>query len=83
MKATPLWKPITVKNILELNKNQEPLTPAKLRELSGWDVSEEEAIEIIHSIHLFCRFLYGIFLRQQNSYLEDDSITITPLNKAA
>jgi len=83
MKTTPPVTPITVKNILALNRDQQPLTPEKLRELSGWDVSEEEATEIIHSIRMFCRVLYGIFLQQQIRHTENDSIPITPLNKAA
>ncbi len=70
-------------DFLHINPDRQPLTPDKLRELSGWQVSDEEATEIIHSISLFCRVLYGIFIREQNDYIEEDSLTITPLNKAA
>jgi len=66
-----------------VNQDENTLTPDKLRELSGWQVSDEEATEIIHSIKIFCRALYGIFIREQNSTDENNPVTIKPLNKAA
>ncbi|GAA3928306.1 hypothetical protein GO495_06015 [Chitinophaga oryziterrae] len=48
-----------------LNPNNEPLTPEKLRELSGLDLSDEEAQKIIWSIKRFARVLYGFATQQQ------------------
>jgi hypothetical protein len=83
MKTNAQLTPLTVKKILELNRDQKPLTPEILKQLSGWELSDEEAIEIIDSIRMFCRVIYGIFLHRQHSPIEDDSIPFTPLNKAA
>ncbi|RAJ11074.1 hypothetical protein LX64_00682 [Chitinophaga skermanii] len=43
-----------------LNPQKLPLTPDKLRELSGLQMTDEKADEIIHSIRLFCRVLYQL-----------------------
>jgi len=46
-----------------INRDKTPLTPEKLRELSGLDhLTDEEAGKIIHSIRLFAKVLYG-FMR--------------------
>ncbi|MVT09505.1 hypothetical protein [Chitinophaga tropicalis] len=51
--------PISLKTNSIINRNgQPPLTPEKLRELSGLDIPDEEAQQIIHSIRLFCKVLY-------------------------
>lgn len=55
------------KQDLKLNRNTQPLTPDKLRELSGMNVSDEEAEEIIHSIRLFCKVLYQFTVATQNN----------------
>lgn len=58
--------PIPAENSLQLNKNKQPLTPDKLRELSGLEVSDEEAEEIIHSIRIFCKVLYQFTVTVKN-----------------
>jgi len=54
MKSIPI--PVREKNAA--NRDGQPLTPEKLRELSGLDIPDEEAEQIIHSIRLFCKVLY-------------------------
>jgi hypothetical protein len=40
----------TEKKIKLINPNREPLTPEKLRELSGLNLSDEQAKEVIWSL---------------------------------
>ncbi|WP_212005732.1 hypothetical protein [Chitinophaga sp. HK235] len=56
---------INIDEMKRLNPNNEPLTPEKLRELSGLDLSDEEAKEIIGSIRRFARVLCGFAVQQQ------------------
>jgi len=56
---------INIDEMKRLNPNHEPLTPKKLRELSGLDVSDEEAQDIIWSIRRFARVLFGFATQQQ------------------
>lgn len=48
-----------------LNPKHEPLTPEKLKELSGLDLSGNEAEEVIWSIRKFARVLFEFATQQQ------------------
>lgn len=67
---------------IDLNPKSEPLTPAKLRELSGLDVSDQEAEQIIQSVRIFCKVLFefAVARNKQQSIKEQCDNTI---NKAA
>ena len=45
------------KKIKLINPKREPLTPEKLRELSGLNLSDEQAEEVISSLTRFARIL--------------------------
>jgi len=49
------------------NPNREPLTPEKLRELSGLNLSDEQAEEVIWSLTQYARIVYDFTLRQEQS----------------
>lgn len=44
-------------DLLRVNPKRKPLTPEKLRELSGLTLTDEKVQEIIFSIHTFCAIL--------------------------
>ena len=48
-------------------KKREPLTPEKLRELSGLNLSDEQAEETIRSLERFARILYETISRREGS----------------
>lgn len=48
-----------------LNPKREPLTPEKLRELSGLNLSDEQAKEIIWSLTRFAQVIYDFTIRQE------------------
>jgi hypothetical protein len=56
-----------------LNPRNEPLTPSKYRELSGRNVTDEKATEIIHAIRLLCSILYCFANSENFKYIEDIS----------
>lgn len=69
---------------ISINPKRQPLTPDKLRELSGLDVTDEKANEIIHSIRLFCKVLYSLAVsRNKEGYIEDKQDDYEPKSKAA
>lgn len=48
-------------NHLLINPKKESLTPGKLRQLTGLnDLDDEKATEIIYSIRLFAKVLFGV-----------------------
>lgn len=48
-------------NYLLVNPKKESLTPGKLRQLTGLnDLDDEKATEIIYSIRLFAKVLFGV-----------------------
>jgi hypothetical protein len=49
------------------NPNHEPLTPEKLRELSGLNLSDEQAEEVIWSLTQYARIIYDFTLQQEQS----------------
>ena len=57
----------TEKKIKRINPRREPLTPEKLRELSGLNLSEEQAKEVIWSLTQFAQVLYDSVEQQQQS----------------
>jgi len=48
-----------------INPKHEPLTIEKLRELTGWELSDEEAEEAILSIRKFARILFDVAKQQK------------------
>lgn len=62
---------INIDEMKRLNPNNEPLTPEKLRELSGLELSDEQAGEVIWSIRKFVRVLFGFVTQQQLVNNED------------
>jgi hypothetical protein len=66
-----------------LNSNDEQLTPDKLRKLTGLDVTDEKAHEIIHSIRLLCKVLYQFSAINEKSNENEDQQISESLNKAA
>ncbi|HEY4064661.1 MAG TPA: hypothetical protein VGM30_22305 [Puia sp.] len=50
-----------------LNPKREPLTPEKLRELSGLNLSDEQAEEIIESLTRFARIIYDSTVQQETT----------------
>jgi hypothetical protein len=51
------------KKIKLINPKREPLTPEKLRELSGFDLSDEQAEEVIWSLTRFARIVFDFTLQ--------------------
>ena len=50
-----------------LNHKRESLTPEKLRELSGLNLSDEQAEEVIWSLTKYARIIYDFTVRQGQS----------------
>jgi hypothetical protein len=50
-----------------INPKCEPLSPEKLRELSGLNLSDEQAEEVIWSLTRFARFIYDLTAQQEQS----------------
>jgi len=57
----------TEKKIKLINPKREPLTPEKLRELSGLNLSNEQAQEVIGSLTQFARIFHDFTTRQVQS----------------
>jgi hypothetical protein len=55
----------TEKKIKLLNPKRKPLTPEKLRELSGLKLSDEQAEEVIVSLTRFARIIYDFTAQQE------------------
>lgn len=72
-----------------LNPGRKPLTPDKLRELSGLaNLSDEEATQIIFSLTAFAQILYDALKLTDSLYNEEGNVrpinnNSTPLNNAA
>jgi hypothetical protein len=59
---------MSTKNKIELIKPQRlPLTPEKLRELSGLDLSDEQAEDVIWSLTRFARVICDFTIQQEQS----------------
>ena len=50
-----------------INPKHEKLTPAKLRELSGQNLSDEQAEDVIWSLTQFARIIYDFTIQQEQS----------------
>jgi len=57
----------TEKKIKLINPKREPLTPEKLRELSGLNLSDEQAEELISSLARFARIIWDKTVQQEQS----------------
>ena len=57
----------TKKKIELINPKRLPLTPEKLKELSGLNLSDEQAEEIIWSLTRYARIIYDFSIQQQKS----------------
>jgi len=47
-----------------INPKHEPLTIEKLGELSGWELSDEQAEEAVLSIRKFARIIFEVAIQQ-------------------
>lgn len=50
-----------------LNPKREPLTTEKLKELSGLNLSDEQAEEVIWSLTMYAQIIYDFTVQQQQS----------------
>jgi hypothetical protein len=50
-----------------LNPKREPLTPEKLKELSGLDLSDEQAKEVIWSLTKYAQMIHNFTIQQEQS----------------
>ena len=57
----------TQKKIELINPKREPLTPEKLRELSGLNLSDEQAKEVIWSLTRFAQVIHDFSIQQEHS----------------
>ncbi len=55
------------KRIKLINPKREPLTPEKLRELSGLNLSDKQADEVIWSLTQFARVLHDSIVQLEQS----------------
>ena len=51
-----------------INPKREPLTPEKLRELSGLDLSNKEAEEVIWALTQYARAIFDFTVKQEQSF---------------
>ena len=59
-----------------LNPERKPLTPEKLRELSGLDVTDEQAISIIESLAVFAKLLYMVIGKEDRGIFDERVIKL-------
>ena len=57
----------TKKKIESINPKREPLTPEKQRELSGPNLSDEQAEEVIWPLNKYAQILYDFTVQQDRS----------------
>ena len=57
----------TKKNTGLINPKREPLTPEKLRELSGLDLSDEQAEEVISPLSRFARIIFDFTVQHKEA----------------
>lgn len=65
------------KKIKLSNFKREPLTPVKLRELSGLNLSDEQAEEVIESLTRYARIIFDFTVKREQpteGKSESDSI---------
>ena len=55
------------KKIKLSNFKREPLTPEKLRELSGLNLSDEQAEKVIESLTRYARIIFDFTVQQEQS----------------
>jgi hypothetical protein len=66
----------TEKKIKLINLRREPLTPEKLRELTGLNLSDEQAEEVILSLTRFAQTVFDyIVLQEQANKCQNESKT--------
>jgi hypothetical protein len=53
------------KKTKSINPKHESLTPEKLRELSGLNLSDEQAEEVISSLTRYARIIHDLTVRQE------------------
>jgi hypothetical protein len=59
---------MSIKKKTELiNPKHEPFTPEKLRELSGLNLSDEQAEGVISSLTRYAKILYDFTIQQEQS----------------
>ena len=57
----------TKKNTGLSNPKRKPLTPEKLRDLSGLNLSDEQAKEVIWSLTKYARIVYDFSVQQEQT----------------
>jgi hypothetical protein len=57
----------TKKNTELINPKRAPLTPEKLRELSGLNLSDEQAEEVIWSLTQYARIIFDFTVQQEQA----------------
>ena len=65
-----------------LNPDFQPLTPEKLRELSGLDLPDGKEQDMINDIGRLCKVLFQFLNREKNAHIKPDTLT-EPKNQAA
>ncbi|MBN9379879.1 MAG: hypothetical protein J0H74_03885 [Chitinophagaceae bacterium] len=55
----------TKKKTESINPKREQLTPEKLRELSGLNLSDEQAKDVIWSLTKYAQIIYGYSVQQE------------------
>jgi len=78
-KFTPMKKSVdsTRKDLKRtmLNPDFRPLTPEKLRELSGLDLTDSKAQDMINAIRRLCKVLFQFLNREKNIHIKPDTLT--------
>lgn len=57
----------TERKIKLINPKRKPFTPEKLRELSGLNLSDEQAEEVISSLTKYARIIFDFTVQQEKS----------------
>jgi hypothetical protein len=69
------------KKIKLINPKREPLTSEKLRELSGLDLSDEQAEEVICSLTRYARMIFDFIIRQEQATERESEASSTQVGK--
>jgi hypothetical protein len=78
-KFAPMKKPVDNtgkdKRRTLLNPDFRPLTPEKLKELSGLDLPDGKAQDMINAIRRLCKVLFHFLNREKNTHIKPDTLT--------
>ena len=62
-----------------INPKREPLTPEKLRELSGLNLSDEQAQKVISSLTRYARLIWDCTVQQEQPAEQKETSNPDPL----